>query len=264
VGPVSHGSGAPEEADVNRRYFVHYVRSVAPPGATVLDYGCGAGAMVRMLRAAGYEAYGADVRWAGADATLARTRDLSRAGTLRYFEEGGRLPFDTGTFDVVVSNQVFEHVVPMAAAVREIERVLKPTGVMYHHFPSREVLREGHIGIPLAHRLPRGSLRLYYTTALRRLGVGTFKDARSARAWAVDKLDWLDRWTVYRSRAEIHATLGRRAVLRNREIDYCRFRAGERAWLRATLARPRLKRPAEALFRRLAFEAIEARPRLPG
>jgi SAM-dependent methyltransferase len=258
VGPVCHSGGAPEEADVNRRYFVHYVRSVAQPGATILDYGCGAGTMVRMLRAAGYDAYGVDIRWEGADAI-----DLGDAGTLRSFEEGGRLPFGTDRFDVVVSNQVFEHVVPMEAAVREIERVLKPTGVMYHHFPSREVLREGHIGIPFAHRIPRGPLRLYYTIALRRLGLGTFKDARPAREWAVEKLAWLDRWTIYRSRAEIHAVLGRRAALRNREIDYCRFRAGERVCLRATLARPRLKRPTEALFRRLAFEAIEARPRAP-
>ena len=231
-----------EIADPNRRYFVHYVRRVAPPGAVVLDYGCGSGELVRLLRAAGYEA-------------------LGRAGVLRPYEEGGRLPFDDDMFDVVISDQVFEHVEPLEASLAEVERVVKPDGVMYHHFPSREVVREGHIGIPLAHRMPPGRMRLLYTTALRRLGLGTFKDERPAREWAEARLAWIDRWTVYRSREEIHAVFGRNAELRHREIDYCRLRAGDRRWLRALLDRPRLRPPAEALFRRLAFQAIEARPR---
>lgn len=248
-------------ADVNRRYFVHYAQEVAEPGSVVLDYGCGGGTVVRMLRAAGYDAYGVDIRWPGADYGDVEADELGRAGVLRYYEEGGRLPFEDDTFALVVSDQVFEHVVPLDASVREIERVVKPDGVMYHHFPTRAVWREGHIGIPLAHRLPRGRLRLFYTAALRRLGLGLYKDERPAREWAAEKLDWIDRWTVYRPAREIHAVFGRHADLRNREIDYCRFRAGDRRWLRVALDRRGLRRPAEALFRRLAFEAIEARPR---
>lgn len=132
---------------------------------------------------------------------------------------------------------------------------------MYHHFPSRAVWREGHIGIPLAHRLPKGRARLAYATALRRLGAGIYKDDRPARAWAAEKLDWIDRWAIYRPSREIHAVIGARADVVNRELDYCRFRAGDRRWLRALLALPGAGRPARALFRRLAFETIEARPR---
>ena len=249
---------AAEEADVNRLYFVHYVRAVTAPGARVLDYGCGAGITVRLLREAGFDASGVEIRWPGAE-----ERDFGGAGVppgmLRLYEEGGRLPFEDDTFDVVVSDQVFEHVVPFEAAVREIERVLKPGGVSYHHFPSRRVLREGHIGIPLAHRLPPGRARLRYATALRRLGLGIYKDDRPARRWAEEKLEWVDRWTVYRPMREIRAIFGRNATLRGREIEYCRFRAGDRRLLRALLDGPRLRRPAEAVFRRLAFEAIEAR-----
>lgn len=53
--------------DVNRRYFVHYARQVAAPGATVLDYGCGSGELVELLSAAGFDAYGVDIRWPGGD-----------------------------------------------------------------------------------------------------------------------------------------------------------------------------------------------------
>jgi SAM-dependent methyltransferase len=250
--------------NVNRRYFAHYVQSVAQPGAAVLDYGCGAGTVVEMLRAAGFDAYGVDIRWPGHDTGDLEAGELGRQGVLRYYDEGGALPFDDDSFDVIVSDQVFEHVVPLEASLREIERVLRPGGVTYHHFPSRSVWREGHIGIPLTHRLPPGRTRLAYTTALRRAGLGKFKDERPAREWAIEKLAWIDRWTVYRPAREIHAAFGRNADLINREIDYCRFRAGDRRALRTVLNWPAARRPAEALFRRLAFEAIETRPRTGG
>jgi len=247
--------------DVNRSYFAHYVQEVAPPGAVVLDYGCGSGTVVEMLRAAGYDARGVDIRWPGATIPDIEASQLGREGVLRYYEEGGRLPFDDDTFDVVVSDQVFEHVVPLEASVREIERVLRPGGVAYHHFPSRAVWREGHIGIPLAHRMRPGRARLAYTTALRRAGLGKFKDDRPAREWAIEKLEWIDRWTVYRSAHEIHEVFGRNAELVNREIEYCRFRAADRNGLLTVLSWPVSRRPAEAIFRHLAFEAIETRPR---
>lgn len=247
--------------DVNRRYFVHYARRVARPGATVLDYGCGDGTLVQLLRDAGFDAYGVDIRWPAADYGPREASELGRGGFLRFYEEGGRLPFDDDAFDLVLSDQVFEHVVPFEQSVREIERVCRPGGRMYHHFPSRAVLREGHIGIPLAHRLPKGRARLLYTAALRRLGAGIYKDERPATAWAAEKLDWIDRWAIYRPAGEIHAVMGARGDVANREIDYCRFRAADRRWLRTALDLPGARRTAEALLRRLAFEAIEVRPR---
>jgi SAM-dependent methyltransferase len=249
-----------DDDDVNRRYFVHYVERTAAPGARVLDFGCGDGTVVRMLRARGFDAYGADVRWPGANYGDIEAAVLGRGGVLRYYEEGGRLPFADDSFDLVISDQVFEHVEPLEAAAREIERVAAPGAVAYHHFPYRTVWREGHIGIPFAHRLPPGRLRLLYTMLLRRLGFGKWKDERSVRRWAEESLDWVDRWTVYRSEAEIEAAFGGPERITHREIDYCRFRAADsRPLVRTLLARPRLERPAEWLFRRLAFEAIEVR-----
>ncbi|HTU31159.1 MAG TPA: class I SAM-dependent methyltransferase [Solirubrobacteraceae bacterium] len=249
----------PGEEDVNRRYFVDWVTRVAPPGARVLDYGCGAGTLTRMFQDAGLDAYGCDIRWPGAGYSW----DESTAqGKLRYFESGGTLPFDDDFFDVVVSDQVFEHVEPLHASVAEIERITKPDGLMYHHFPASEVWREGHIGIPLSHRLPPGRVRLRYTELLRRLGVGIYKDERPAREWAEEKLRWIDDWTVYRRSIEIHQVFGRHADITHREIDYCRFRAGEHGWLRRLLDIPQLVPIAQFAFRRLAFMAIECRPRI--
>ena len=53
--------------------------------------------------------------------------------------DGSRLPFDNDTFDIVVSNQVLEHV-PFerkAAFVQEIARSLRPGGTFLMSFPNR-------------------------------------------------------------------------------------------------------------------------------
>ncbi|HEX3977589.1 MAG TPA: class I SAM-dependent methyltransferase [Solirubrobacteraceae bacterium] len=246
------------ETNVNRRYFLWYVNRLGDPSAKVLDFGCGSGVTVGLLRRAGYDASGVDIRWPGADYGDIEHSDLPE-GTLRYYDQGGPLPFEDDTFDVIISDQVLEHVVPLEETVAELERVLKPGGVMYHHFPSLVLVREGHIGIPLAHRLSRGRARLYYTALLRRFGAGANKDDRSPMVWAAENLEWIDRWTVYRRPEVIEAVLGRGAQLRHREIDYCRFRAEDRRTLAWILSRSWSRRPAEWLFRRLAFEAVEVR-----
>jgi SAM-dependent methyltransferase len=245
--------------DVNLRYFVHYASQSTSPGARILDFGCGAGSLVAMLRSAGFDAYGVDIRWPGWDYGDLESTDLGRKRVLRYYEEDGGLPFPDATFDLVVSNQVLEHVVPIDAAVRELARVVKPAGTMYHHYPTRIAVREPHIGIPMAHRLPKGRARLYYAAALRRLGLGIHKDDRPALEWAAASLDHIDHWTIYRRPPEIEQLLSAVGEVRHREIDYCRFRAGDRAWLRRLLDVDVTSRLASEVFRRLGFDAVEVK-----
>lgn len=48
----------------------------------------------------------------------------------------GRIPFDDNSFDVVVSNQVFDHTEKPRPVFAEIRRVLKPGGVFIALFPA--------------------------------------------------------------------------------------------------------------------------------
>ncbi len=248
--------------DVTNRFVLDFARGFAAlrHGARILDYGCGAGRLVHAAREAGLDFSGADVFYAGSNAkTEAQAAGL--LGSSVHEISGGRLPFPDAHFDLVVNNQVMEHVEDLNAVLAEIHRVLKPGGQLLSLFPSRDVLREGHIGIPLSHRLPRGSsLRFYYTWALRRLGFGYHKDqSPTCRQWAIDKLAWIDAYTVYRPRHEILATYGRYFASELREMDYIRYRLQSRPgrnWVLSLLRLPLAVPLAEAIFRKLAFLVI--------
>jgi SAM-dependent methyltransferase len=248
-------------ADVNHAYFVHYVRSLPEfRSLKVLDFGCGGGELVRLLLDAGVDAYGAEVFYPGGSFDAVLASDEFKEGRIRRIEEDGRLPFESGSLEVVLSNQVFEHVEDLPAAVEEIHRVLGDRGIGYHHFPSREVLREGHIGIPLAHRLPPNALRFHYVRTLRALGFGSNKGDTSATDWTRRVLDWLDRFTCYRPYAEVRHEFERLFEVRHRELGYCRFRArGTR--LATLLEIDALGGLYERTFRRLGFMALETTKR---
>lgn len=251
--------------DVTNRFVLDFARRCAEtrPGLRVLDFGCGAGQLVDAARAAGLDMVGADVFYGGSEARAEAQRAGRLGATVHEICEG-RLPFADGHFGLVVNNQVLEHVEDLDAALDEVARVLAPGGVLLSLFPSRDVWREGHIGIPFAHRWPRNSrLRFGYTLALRRLGLGTWKQqAPTCRAWTRDKLGWLDAYTHYRPRREIFAAFARRFQNELIEPDYIRYRLRANARL-SPLARlmdvPGAPRVAAALFRKLAFLVILSR-----
>lgn len=255
--------------DVTNRFVLDFIRRAAgaQPGARVLDFGCGAGTVVTEGRRLGLEVFGADVFYSGSRAR----QQAEAAGLLGAYVleiQGGRLPFPPDFFQVITNNQVMEHVEDLESTLRELHRVLSPDGVMLSIFPSRDVFREGHIGIPFVHWFPKGSrLRYLYTLVLRGVGFGYWKqEAATRRQWVRDKLDWLDRYTVYRTRGEIVAAFGRYFRTEARELDYIRYRMkatrglGGLAWLAGV---PVANSVGVAVFRKLAFLVLLSRKKAP-
>ncbi|HSW50728.1 MAG TPA: class I SAM-dependent methyltransferase [Bryobacteraceae bacterium] len=248
--------------DVTNRFVLDFARQVASarPAAAILDFGCGAGELVSAGRANGLDLVGADVFYGGSQARADAERS-GMLGTVICEIVDGQLPFEDRRFDLVTSNQVLEHVDDLDAVLREIHRVLKPGGTLLSLFPSRDVFREGHIGIPFAHWFRTGSRARYlYTCALRSAGLGTWKEqAPTRRQWARDKLDWLDRYTRYRPRREILAAFARHFANEFQEDAYIRYRLRDTPAL-APLARlldlPGGSGAATAIFRKLAFLVI--------
>ena len=247
--------------DVTNRFVLDFAKRHA--GGGILDFGCGAGELVAAARAVGLEMVGADIFYGGSQARAEAER-AGRLGTVIHEIRDGRLPFGDGEFDLVVNNQVLEHVEDLDATLREMHRVLKRGGTVLSIFPSRDVFREGHIGIPFAHWFRKDSrLRFYYTWALRAAGLGTWKDqAPTCRQWAEDKLRWIDQYARYRPRREILQVFSRCFENQLREADYIRYRLRDTPRL-APLARlmdlPGAPRVACALFRKLAFLVIVSR-----
>ncbi len=173
-------------------------------GGRVLDYGCGAGSIVRKFREKGLEGFGCDVFYGGAAERTLDGLDADIRPHIRKIENG-LIPFDDESFDAVTSNQVFEHVENLDVVLKEISRVLKPGGKLLAVFPDKALWREGHCGIPFLHWFPKRSQpRLYYAAILRALGAGLHKeDAPGVMAWSRYICDWLDKWTHYLPATEL-------------------------------------------------------------
>ncbi len=252
--------------DVNQRWFLRYVEDAAAenPDLRVLDFGCGTGAHLRLLRGAGIDARGTDVFYGGADWSDPRLAELRDRDLVRAMPDPTTIPFPDDSFDLVVSDQVLEHVEDLDAIVRELDRVLRPGGRMYHHFPTLETVREVHIGIPFAHRLPPGRVRHAWVRALRTLGMGKFKKpGEDAAAWTTRVLGWIDDYCHYRHTREIERMAGDRYEIRHAEVEFCRFRAQDRPLLRRVLDVRALAPVWSRAYRRLGCVALELRQKAP-
>jgi SAM-dependent methyltransferase len=94
-----------------------------PPGGAVLEVGCGEGRVLRDLRGRGYDVVGLD-----ASPTLLEAAQSLDAEGRYLLGRAEELPFDAGSFDLVVAYNVLMDVDDMPRAVAEIARVLRPGG----------------------------------------------------------------------------------------------------------------------------------------
>ena len=124
-------AGAPEIWQSLLRHWVMFAESL-PHGARVLDLGCGAGAVGRMLLASRD-----DLRVTGVDAAKVPRSKHARMALLSETDMES-LPFEDGSFTAVVSQFGYEYSHTNDSA-REVARVLAPGGslsFLVHHSQS--------------------------------------------------------------------------------------------------------------------------------
>lgn len=190
----------------------------------LLDAGCGDGLLLDYLAAClrklwpqtGLELYGYDVSNHGVqpagyfDKTLAMLQsshpDLSWTDRLQLIRDTDPWPWPAEYFDIVVSNQVLEHVRDHLAFFGELQRCLRPGGVSAHLFPLRHVLVEPHLQVPLAHRVRNRGRAAVWIELMTRLGWGRWdRGAESRRRYAEKSADYLAENVNYQGAGELRA-----------------------------------------------------------
>lgn len=186
------------------------------PGAgplRILDWGCGRGRSVALLRQEGFEAFGIDIDRAvlrnGHD--LFRARSLDPERLLRHLDDIDA--FGDGDLDIVFSEETLEHVANLATVARESFRLLRPGGLAVHSFPGSRWLVEPHVHMPLVHWLSQGTQRRLLIRTCLLLGLGPRPPWPEACGDLRRKLDAYDRYlaekTAYRPRGEVMAAFAR-------------------------------------------------------
>jgi SAM-dependent methyltransferase len=184
----------------------------------ILDFGCGSGELVKSAHEAGLDAWGCDIDFSSEwiePGTLHdllasnRVREIQRASVGKVSPGEGetyRLPFDDNLFDVVISDQVFEHVRNYGEVLKELARVTKPGAVMLHLFPSKYRLIEGHLNVPLACFFrPRWWLRLWALLGVR----NEYQRGLSVAETVAKNERFLAQMTNYLSMRQIRREFGR-------------------------------------------------------
>lgn len=173
------------------------------PGMRLLDFGCGAGVLVRHFLDKGLDAYGADLDefWIHGDNSDPEPNFHEERHRFRRIESSPyRIPFDDNSFDFCCSTQVFEHVRDYDQALGEIHRVLKPGGAALHLFPSRWRIVESHVFVPFASVLrARPYLAFWALLGIR----NRFQKGMPWREVAKVNEEYLRSSTLYLSRRQI-------------------------------------------------------------
>ncbi|HEY7244806.1 MAG TPA: class I SAM-dependent methyltransferase [Xanthobacteraceae bacterium] len=127
----------------------------------VLDWGSGRGEYVAWLRAAGYNAFGAEIRREAAERgkDLIRSRGHDYDRLIRPIAPDCRTDLPAGFFHFVFTHYVLEHVADIDAVAREIARVTAPGGCGFHVYPGKLRPIEPHLFMPLVHWLPKRPIR---------------------------------------------------------------------------------------------------------
>jgi SAM-dependent methyltransferase len=130
---------------------------------TILDLGSGVGSFVTACRQQGLKAFGLEPDRIGKGSKLTSIQIARRRMASPVFVNGvgEGLPFRDGAFDLVIMNQVIEHVADQSLVMREALRVVRHGGAVYVACPNYMRFYEPHYKIFWLPLLPKFLGRIY-------------------------------------------------------------------------------------------------------
>jgi 2-polyprenyl-3-methyl-5-hydroxy-6-metoxy-1,4-benzoquinol methylase len=135
----------------------HFLGREDLDGLKALDIGCSTGFISDELHRAGATVTGLDIDEPGLEGARKRFGD-----EVEFICAGGEnIPAPPGSFDIVIFNHIYEHVVDADAVMTDIRRVLRPDGVVYLGLGNRLGVIEPHYKLPFLSWLPKGAADRY-------------------------------------------------------------------------------------------------------
>jgi 2-polyprenyl-3-methyl-5-hydroxy-6-metoxy-1,4-benzoquinol methylase len=213
----------------NLPWYLDYIE----PGMKVLDIGCGQG--VHSLRAAhqGAQVLSVDYNWLNLEIGQALKQEEPTTQVIFMMGNVERpLPFSDEAFDLVLMLDVIEHLYQRTHALREVQRVLKPNGILLLAAPNRNTKWKRHLrtaGLP-SETDPDHKIEYIWPELQDELAQGGFA-VRDDPMIIVYDTPWaglidlvggfslalyekLARWKVLKAQANPHETSGWRVVCR--------------------------------------------------
>jgi SAM-dependent methyltransferase len=236
------------EVSQNHSFIVDLASCYRPPPGRLLDFGCGTAEMAALALDRGYDAYGVDVfsGVGGSSENLAIA--TSKIGTRALaIAPNEATPFGGGFFDLVISNQVFEHVSNLHGVTEEIARITRPGGILLALMPTSEVLWETHLGLPWVHRLPTGSRQQrILLKAFRRIGLG--------RPRYLPDSEWMSRAATILREEVFHRSVGEYVSCLDKSFRL--VAEEEPAWARYRIERHRVFRHGSPTLGLRSFDGL--------
>lgn len=120
----------------------------------VLDIGCGAGIISGEISRRCKQVTAIDITDEALKEAM-QSYSISEIAFQFIIGDGTRLPFPDASFDIIVCNQVYEHVRDQDKLINDIYRVLRPEGLCYMATGNKLWPIEPHTKLPFLSYLPK-------------------------------------------------------------------------------------------------------------
>ncbi len=131
-------------------------------GKKILDIGCGLGGKAAAYAKEAGKIFALDCKLN--DLIFAKRFSTANDSKAVFFQaDAGKLPLKNHSFDVIILNDIIEHLPRPAEVLKECKRILKKGGVVFVNFPPFYGPYGGHLGyyfsFPWVHFLPKKLIR---------------------------------------------------------------------------------------------------------
>lgn len=136
------------------KILFEYLQKSVKPNSSVLDLGCGSGEISCEIKRRGHSVVGVDF----SDVAIAQSKAKGLDCQLADLDEG--IPFEDNSFNAVWAGDVIEHVFDPICVLKEINRVLEPSGCLLCTVPY-DLNLTTRIKVLMGHSYQEGVYRLF-------------------------------------------------------------------------------------------------------